>query len=458
MLGSLLLSEGVFVTVMKRCRPISNRFVAVLLLAALSLTTAAGQTFAASPIPSRYAAIVIDDATGQVLHQVNPDAQRYPASLTKMMTLYLTFEAIESKKLGLEQRIPVSARAAGMAPSRLGLKAGETLTTRQAILSLVTKSANDAAVVLGEALGGNETNFADMMTKRGRMLGMTNTTFRNASGLPNPKQVTTARDMATLARALRHDFPQHYAFFKTPEFTFKGVTHRNHNRLLGGFEGTDGLKTGFIQASGFNLAASAVRDNRRLVGVVLGGESTSWRDSRMMHLFDQAFDNTLPPGNTMIAGTAPTRKATTAKTANTKTRPAARPTVIARADAAGASQGDSAATTLAALPPNRATRPAPARPGHDWAIQVGAFSTHDPAKTAANQAKNKLPKTLKGSLISVTTGSDNLYRARLTSLTEQQAHSACKQLTSRSIACITIAPEASAPGAMVMQAMGKSVV
>lgn len=435
-------------TVMKRCRPLSNRFVAVLFLAALSLVTAAGPAFAANPanpIPSRYAAIIIDDASGRVLHQVNPDAQRYPASLTKMMTLYLTFEAIESKKLGLDQRLPVSARAAGMAPSRLGLKAGETLTTRQAILALVTKSANDAAVVLGEALGGNETNFADMMTKRGQMIGMTNTTFRNASGLPNPKQITTARDMATLARALRHDFPQHYAFFKTPDFTFKGVTHRNHNRLLGGFEGTDGLKTGFIQASGFNLAASAVRDNRRLVGVVLGGESTAWRDSRMMHLFDQAFNNSLPPGDTMIAGATPARNATAAKTANTKAKPAVpRSTTVARADAAGASQGDSA-TTMAALPPNRVTRPAPAKPGHDWAIQVGAFSTQDPAKAAANQAKNKLPKTLKGSLISVTPGSDNLYRARLTSLTEQQAQSACKQLTSRSIACITIAPEAPPP-------------
>lgn len=442
-------------TVMKRYSANLSRFVAVLLVATLALAAAASVAVAASanPIPSRYAAIIIDDATGQVLHQVNSDAPRYPASLTKMMTLYMTFEAIEAKKLRLDQRIPVSARAAGMAPSRLGLKAGETLTIRQVILSLVTKSANDAAAAVGEALGGSEANFAVMMTKRAHALGMSNTTFRNASGLPNPKQVTTARDMATLARALRHDFPQHYAFFKTPDFTFKGVTHRNHNRLLGGFEGTDGIKTGFIQASGFNLAASAVRDDRRLVGVVLGGESTGWRDARMMNLFDQAFDRSLPPGQTMVAKAMPPRKAAAPKTTNTKPKPAPRTGLVARAEAATASEQGDGATSLAALPPNRAPRAA-AKPGHAWAIQVGAFSTPDPAKQAANKAKNKLPKTLKGALIAVSAGSDNLYRARLTGLTEPQAQSACKQLINRSIACITIAPEASAPSRPAAPAAG----
>ncbi len=260
-----------------------KRTLAILVLAGLAMTATMAEA-------AKYAAIVIDAATGRTLHQVNADAPRYPASLTKMMTLYMAFEAIEAKKLRLDQRIPVSVRAAGMAPSRLGLNAGETLTVRQAILGLVTKSANDAAAALGEALGGTETNFAAQMTKRAHALGMTNTTFRNASGLPNPKQITTARDMATLARALYRDYPQHYEFFKTAEFTFKGITHRNHNRLLAGFEGTDGLKTGFIRASGFNLAASVDRNGQRLFGVVLGGESSGWRDARMMSLFDQAYD------------------------------------------------------------------------------------------------------------------------------------------------------------------------
>jgi D-alanyl-D-alanine carboxypeptidase len=309
---------------------------------------------------------------------------------------------------------------------------------RQAILGLVTKSANDAAAVLGEAMGGTETNFAVMMTKRANALGMTNTTFKNASGLPNPKQITTARDMATLARSLRHDFPQHYAFFKTPDFTFKGITHRNHNRLLGGYEGTDGLKTGFIGASGFNLAASVVRDDRRLVGVVLGGESAGWRDARMMSLFEQAYDRTLPAGDTMMANAAPTRKS----------QPASRPALIASAQAApaeraGVEQGDSGGTKVAALPPNKASR-VTTKPGQDWAIQVGAFGAKTPAQSAANQAKNKLPKTLKGATVLVTPSDDNggtLYRARLMGLTEKQAQSACRQLMDRGTACITISPD-----------------
>jgi D-alanyl-D-alanine carboxypeptidase len=287
-----------------------------------------------------------------------------------------------------------------------------------------------------------------MMTKRAEALGMINTTFRNASGLPNPKQITTARDMATLARSLRHDFPEHYTVFKTPDFTFKGITHRNHNRLLAGFEGTDGLKTGFIQASGFNLVASAVRENRRLVGVVLGGESAGWRDARMMSLFDQAYDRTLPPGDTMVADAAPARKplASQSKTVQAKaTKPKTTPRstgLIASAEAAATpdtQQGD-AATSLAALPPNRMPRTA-TKPGQAWAIQVGAFSNHGPAQQAANQAKNKLPKTLKGASVAVSPGSDNLFRARLIGLTEKQAQSACKQLTDRGAACITIAPD-----------------
>lgn len=418
-----------------------SRFAAVFLVAVLTLATASVAQ------ASRYAAIVIDDSTGKVLHHVNADAPRYPASLTKMMTLYLTFEALEAKKLNLDQRLPVSARAAGMAPSRLGLRAGETLTVRQAILALVTKSANDAAVVLGEALGGTEAKFAVAMTKRAHELGMSNTTFRNASGLPNSKQVTTARDMATLARALHNDFPQYYHYFKTPSFTFKGITHKNHNRLLAGFEGTDGLKTGFIQASGFNLAASAVRDGRRLFGVVLGGQTAGWRDARMMSLFDEAYDHSLPAGDMMIADSAPPRKPT-AKTRIAKATAKSRSSsLIASAEAAtpATEQGDTG-TSLAALPPNRASR-VTIRPGHAWSIQVGAFSTQGPAQKIANKAKGKLPKTLKGASVAVTLGGDDLYRARLVNLTERQAHSACKQLISRGMACISITPALDGPDA-----------
>lgn len=409
-----------------------------MVLAAILLATAT-VAYAA-----KYAAIVVDDATGRVLHQVNADASRYPASLTKMMTLYLVFDALERKKLSLDKRLPVSRRAAGMAPSRLGLNPGETLTVRQAILGLVTKSANDAAVVLGEALGGTETNFATMMTKRAHELGMSNTTFRNASGLPNPKQVTTARDMVTLARALHRDFPQYYHFFKTPEFTFKGITHKNHNRLLAGYEGTDGLKTGFIQASGFNLAASAVRNGRRVTGVVLGGETATWRDARMMSLFEQAFDR-IAPEDTMVAGTmTPPRKPQTGFTGLIASAQAA-PSGL---DQAGFEQGDSGGPShMAALPPATATKrttQAKGKPGQDWAIQVGAFSRQAPAHQAATQAKGKLPKTLKGAKVTVIPSDEDglkFYRARLTGLSEKQAQSACRQLKNRGIDCLTVSPD-----------------
>ena len=415
------------------------RFLGVQLLGCLVILTGLAVTPAAAQT-SKYAAIIIDDATGQVLHQANADAPRYPASLTKMMTLYMAFEAVEKKKLSLDQRIPVSARAAGMAPSRLGLNAGETLTVRQAVLGLVTKSANDAAAVLGEAMGGSESNFAAMMTRRAHELGMTKTVFRNASGLPDPKQITTARDMATLARALRQDFPQHYAFFKTHDFTFKGITHRNHNRLLAGFEGTDGLKTGFIQASGFNLAASAVRDGRRVTGVVLGGQSASWRDARMMSLFDQAFDRSLPP-ETMMAGivTPPPRKPQSSRGALIASAQAA-PAGLERT---GFEQGDGAGPTqMAALPP--AAKPAPAKPGLDWAVQIGAFGRMAPAHLAATQAKGKLPKTLKGAKVAVVQSEEDgstLYRARLIGLSEKQARSACRQFKDRGIDCLTVSPD-----------------
>ena len=219
-----------------------------------------------------YASIVVDAETGAVLSEQNADQRNYPASLTKMMTLYMVFDALERRQLALKQPIAVSRRAAGQAPSRLGLKAGQTITVEQAILALVTKSANDAATAVAEAIGGTELRFAEIMTRRARAIGMTSTTFRNASGLPDSRQVTTARDMATLSRALWRDFPQYYPYFSRERFTYRGRVIANHNNLLRSYAGADGIKTGYIRASGYNLAASAVRDGRRVIGVVLGGK------------------------------------------------------------------------------------------------------------------------------------------------------------------------------------------
>ena len=238
----------------------------------------------------RYSAIVTDGRTGNTLIAASPDEQRYPASLTKMMTLYLTFEALRDGRTTLDSAVQVSGNAASMPPSRLGLTAGMTLTVEEAILALVTKSANDAAASLGEHLGGgSESRFAQMMTLKARALGMSRTTFRNASGLPDLDQVTTARDMALLGRRLMQDFPERYSYFSTPHFVFRGRTMWNHNRLLQEYEGTDGIKTGYVNDSGFNLVASVQRDGVRLIAAVFGGRTGRERDRHMMALLDQGF-------------------------------------------------------------------------------------------------------------------------------------------------------------------------
>jgi D-alanyl-D-alanine carboxypeptidase len=238
----------------------------------------------------RYGAIVVDANSGNVLSAVNPDEPVHPASLTKMMTLYMLFEALRDHRVSLDQPVPVSAHAASMIPTKLGLVPGTYLTVEQAILGMVTLSANDAASALGELLGGDEDRFAQMMTLRAHALGMAHTTFTNASGLPDPDQWTTARDMAVLARHLIQDFPEEYHYFATPSFVFHGRTINNHDPMLRLYPGADGLKTGFINGT-HNLVTSAIRDNVRLVGVVLGAASNSERDSNMVAQLDQGFQN-----------------------------------------------------------------------------------------------------------------------------------------------------------------------
>lgn len=241
-------------------------------------------------IPEKYAAIVVDFTTGNILYSRNPDAVRHPASLTKMMTLYLVFEALDNGRLSLIQQIPVSAHAANQQPSRLGLRPGQTITVQQAILAVVTKSANDAATVLAEAIGGSEGEFAEMMTRRAKSLGMQRTVYINASGLPNPNQVTTAGDLAKLSLAILHHFPSYYHYFSTKQFIYQGHSFANHNHLLNFYQGLDGIKTGYINASGFNLSASAERNGKRIVAVVMGGRTASTRDKHMAELLDQGFE------------------------------------------------------------------------------------------------------------------------------------------------------------------------
>jgi D-alanyl-D-alanine carboxypeptidase len=234
-----------------------------------------------------YADIVVDVNSGKALRATNAESPRHPASLTKIMTLYLLFEQIEAGKLKLNSRLEVSEHASNQAPSKLGLKPGQTIEVEDAIKALVTKSANDVAVVVAEAIGGSEANFAKLMTLKAGALGMSRTTYRNASGLPDDDQITTARDQAVLGRAIQDRFPRYYRYFATPSFEYRGLAMRNHNKLLGRVEGVDGIKTGYTHASGFNLVTSMRRGNRHLVAVVLGGSSGSSRDARMRDLLGE---------------------------------------------------------------------------------------------------------------------------------------------------------------------------
>jgi D-alanyl-D-alanine carboxypeptidase len=231
-----------------------------------------------------FAQIIVDANSGAVLSSSNPDATRHPASLTKIMTLYLLFERLDSGKIKLDTEMPVSKHASEQDPTKLGLMPGQTIRAEDAIKGLVTRSANDAAVVIAEAIAGDEDDFAKLMTRKARMLGMSKTVYRNASGLPDDEQVTTARDQSTLGRAIQDRFPRHYRYFSTASFTFRGHSISNHNHLLGTVEGVDGIKTGYTRASGFNLVTSMRRGNRHLVGVVLGGRSGGSRDAIMRNL------------------------------------------------------------------------------------------------------------------------------------------------------------------------------
>jgi D-alanyl-D-alanine carboxypeptidase len=265
----------------------ARRF-APLVAAALALTLTIAATRPVDAADPRAASMVIDANTGAVLHNKGGDELVYPASLTKMMTLYMTFELIELGRLNYDSKIKMTQEGADAAPSKLDLDAGEELTVLDAIKALVTKSANDVAIALAMHIGGNETNFARLMTRKARELGMQNTTFRNASGLPDPEQKTTARDIITLGLRLQDDFPRHYRLFATRTFSFRGKTYRNHNSLLTRYKGTDGIKTGYTRASGFNLVSSVRRDGKHVVAAVFGGDTARERNAKMQSLLTSA--------------------------------------------------------------------------------------------------------------------------------------------------------------------------
>lgn len=473
--------------------------VLLLVMAFGSTADAAGQTRKRVPRPAptpKDAALIVDATSGRVLYERNADASRHPASLTKMMTLYLLFEALEKGTMTMQTQMHVSPWAASQSPTKLDLKAGETLDVDTAIRAIVIRSANDVAVVIGEALGGTESAFASMMDAKARDLGMWRTNFENASGLPDLRQVTTANDMARLGRRLAYDFPQHFHFFSLNDFTYRGRRYETHNNLIGVFAGAEGIKTGYTRMSGFNLVTSAVRNNKHLMGVVLGGATAVGRDREMMRLLGIAFGeaeknpllvahanvpwqdgtgektapnwdaplppkieltafepnngltpvelaalNTPAPKTVATASLAPTPLAKPIVRAITETvmprprpqTPATSSTIVAKNDSA-IEQGDVGGPAL--QPSDAAKR---------WTVQIGAYGDRNLALAELNKyakrSSDVLGKAQQLVVLTANPAGGTVYRARFGLFSETEARAVCKRISAQGATCFATLQE-----------------
>ena len=402
---------------------------------------------ASRPALAKYAAIVMDADTGAVLYQANADSRHYPASLTKVMSLFLVFDALKAGKLSMDSKIKISHRAARQPASRLGIPAGDTITVRDAIMAMIVKSANYVATAVGEHMGGTERKFSDLMNRKAQAIGMENSSFRNASGLPNRRQLVTARDYALMVRALQKQHPDFYKLFSSRSFSWEGRKHENHNRLLDRYEGADVVKTGYIRASGFNLAASATRTGKRLIGVVMGTRSPRARDLHMMGLLERAFEkatngryiaydydrNLAVQRNTRPV--VASKKVERARGARGRIRlarltPPRRPAALAR----DTGEGSAFAPEIPSVPEKQVM---------NWEVQVGAFSRLAPAHLSATRAMRRLPSLLAHARINIVPSRENgrtVYRARLCGLNSESAERACELLKAKSLPCITVVP------------------
>jgi D-alanyl-D-alanine carboxypeptidase len=446
----------------KFIKKVAHTFLALAMVSGISLA-GIGEASA----DTKAAAIVVDANTGTTLYSLNADAQRFPASLTKMMTLYMLFEAMASGKVSKSTPIPVSAYAAGQPPTKVGFRPGQSISAEAAILSLITKSANDSATAIGEYLGGSEQRFAVMMTNKARQLGMRNTQFRNANGLPNPQQRSSARDLALLGIALREHFPQYYDYFSTRSFSYRGRRIVGHNRLLGKVRGVDGIKTGYTQASGFNLVSSVNVDGKKLVAVVMGGTSGGARDAQMAKLIEQYLPAaSRRDGGNLIASrknskvdvaalelpendAAPVpvqREEAISQTADVVTAyaaptpapsPAAHvlavPTPSPKAEVA---EGDAAEVD----PVTTASAPA-----GGWMVQIGSVGSAEEAKAILSKAAAQVGGPIT-SLSPYTEkfqkGSTTYHRARFAGISSAKAaNNACAALKRQNFNCFAIAPQ-----------------
>ncbi len=466
---------------------IRRGFLSLVLAVAVTMTPARAP-LAQSADNARYAAIVVDAESGEVLFARHADSRRYPASITKVMTLYLAFEALAEGKIKLDDVITVSPRAASQPPSKLGLAAGQTITVDDAMRATAVRSANDMAMALAEHIGGSQDRFAAQMTLKARELGMTQTRYVNPNGLPDARQLTSARDLAILARAVMRDYPQYYRYFGLHDWAYNGREYRNTNGLLRGGEGYDGLKTGYTNASGYNLAASAVRDGRRIITIVLGGRTTASRNAHVAALMDTGFEverarargetiqvaqtffeargfgigpdsngpieyasvgqeeedggtgSSVPPAGGVAYAALP---ASPPPATRVTPPPSERAAAVERpADVTAIlNGGSSVATPPRPRPPARPPAREPARePAGRWAVQVGAFRDETVARDWLTEINRRFRSQFTAAERTVQNAS-GWYRSRFTGMTEQGARSACAALAERRVTCMVVRPE-----------------
>ena len=432
---------------------------------------------------SRYAAIVVDAESGEVLFARHADSRRYPASITKVMTLYMTFEALSEGRVKLDDVLTVSPHAASQPPSKLGLAAGQTISLDDAMRATAVRSANDMAVALAEHIGGSESRFTAQMTLKARELGMTQTRYVNANGLPDARQLTSARDLAILARAIMRDHPQYYRYFGLHDWAYNGRDYRNTNGLLRGGNGYDGMKTGYTNASGYNLAASAVRDGRRIITIVLGGRSTASRNAHVAALMDTGFEvesarargetiqvaqtffeargfgigedsngpieyaavNADEDGESGSRSGGPTSEgvAYAALPANppAPTRSTPAPSERPADVTAILNGGASVATPPRPRPPARPPAREPARePAGRWSVQVGAFRDEAVARDWLTEVNRRFRSQFALAERTVQ-NAEGWYRARFTGMSEQGAQGACASLSERRVTCMVVRPQ-----------------
>ncbi len=439
-------------------QPARRAYLALALLASLAACLVApGLAQAQVPylsIPAsepKYAAIVVDANTGEVLYAKRADSPRYPASITKIMTMYLVMEAMAEGRVKSTDMVTISARAASQPPTKLGVAAGDQVSVDDALKALATRSANDMAVALAEHIAGTEQRFAALMTLRGQELGMSNTRFVNASGLPDSRQISSARDIAIMSRAVMRDFPQYYGYFSIKSFYFRGRLITSHNRLMGQFAGMDGLKTGYINASGFNLAASAVRDGRRLIAVVLGGRSTASRDDHVEDLLLTGFDvlkrrslgETITVAQTMfepvIEGPVvrpPTAMGDAGETGGLR---------VVLTDGPAPSSPMTIQRSMAPIA-DPVVKPAPAKkatvrkPRGKYVVQAGAFKSRDQARQQLKLIQRRFASSFAEAEADIGGAVGGYFRVRFEGMTADAARAACKTLKAKKQACMVIAP------------------